>query len=40
MYDVAGMHFTQAELISSLLLLGGGLIIFYALKQKRALKLA
>jgi phosphatidylglycerol:prolipoprotein diacylglycerol transferase len=40
MYDVAGMHFTQAELISSLLLIGGGLIIFYALKQKRALKLA
>lgn len=40
LYDFAGLHFTQAELISSLLLIGGAGIIFYALKQKKPLKLA
>ena len=36
-YNVAGIHFTQAELISSLLFLSGLLLVINAVKNKEKL---
>jgi phosphatidylglycerol---prolipoprotein diacylglyceryl transferase len=39
-YDILGIQFTQAELISTLLVLGGATILFFALRTKKELRLA
>lgn len=36
-YDFAGLHFTQAELLSTFLVLGGSLILFLTLRAKKPL---
>lgn len=38
-YSLGGLQFTQAELISTLLVLGGAGIIWYAMRQKKELRL-
>ncbi len=39
-YDIAGLHFTQAEMISTLLVLGGAAILFFSIRTKRELRQA
>lgn len=38
-YNFAGLQFTQAEFISTLLIIGGAVILFFSMKQKKQLRL-